>query len=71
MMRPVAGRAHAVEVASHTPFLAEATAMFRERLLRLHPVEAGAVAFLELGPGRALAEMAASAYPAIPARSIE
>jgi [acyl-carrier-protein] S-malonyltransferase len=107
----------AVEVASHTPFLAEATAMFRERLSRLHVastprpgtrllsgidgtpalttlkdidklalqisqtvqwaacleacVEAGAVAFLELGPGRALAEMAASAYPAIPARSVD
>jgi [acyl-carrier-protein] S-malonyltransferase len=88
----------AVEVASHTPFLAEATAKFRERLSRLHVaptprpgtrllssidgtpalttlqsidklamqisqtvqwatcleacVEAGAVAFLELGPGR-------------------
>jgi [acyl-carrier-protein] S-malonyltransferase len=107
----------AVEVASHTPFLAEATVMFRERLSRLHVaptprpgtrllssidgtpalttlqsidklamqisqtvqwatcleacVEAGTVAFLELGPGRALAEMAASAYPAIPARSID
>jgi [acyl-carrier-protein] S-malonyltransferase len=107
----------AVEVASHTPFLAEATAMFRERLSRLHVapkprpgirllsgidgtpvlttlqgidklamqisqtvqwatcleacVEAGAVAFLELGPGRALAKMATSAYPAIPARSID
>lgn len=34
-------------------------------------VEAGAVAFLELGPGRALAEMAASAYPHIPARSLD
>ena len=34
-------------------------------------VEAGAVAFLELGPGRALAEMAAATYPAIPARSID
>lgn len=33
-------------------------------------VEAGATAFLELGPGRALAEMAASAYPALPARSL-
>jgi [acyl-carrier-protein] S-malonyltransferase len=33
-------------------------------------VEAGASVFLELGPGRALAEMAASAYPAIPARSL-
>ena len=34
-------------------------------------VEAGASGFLELGPGRALAEMAASTYPTIPARSIE
>lgn len=34
-------------------------------------VEAGATAFLELGPGRALAEMAAHAYPAIPARSLD
>lgn len=34
-------------------------------------VEAGAHAFLELGPGRALSEMAASAYPNIPARSLE
>ncbi|RQS67281.1 malonate decarboxylase subunit epsilon [Burkholderia sp. Bp8963] len=33
-------------------------------------VEAGATAFLELGPGRALAEMAAGAYPALPARSL-
>ncbi|MCA8180906.1 acyltransferase domain-containing protein (plasmid) [Burkholderia vietnamiensis] len=33
-------------------------------------VEAGASAFLELGPGRALAEMAAAAYPALPARSV-
>ncbi|GAB7535060.1 malonate decarboxylase subunit epsilon [Burkholderia sp. 3C] len=33
-------------------------------------VEAGASAFLELGPGRALAEMAAGAYPAVPARSV-
>ncbi|AOK16258.1 malonate decarboxylase subunit epsilon [Burkholderia cepacia] len=33
-------------------------------------VEAGATAFLELGPGRALAEMAGSAYPALPARSL-
>ncbi|MBV8261585.1 MAG: acyltransferase domain-containing protein [Paraburkholderia sp.] len=33
-------------------------------------VEAGAAAFLELGPGRALAEMAALAYPALPARSL-
>jgi [acyl-carrier-protein] S-malonyltransferase len=34
-------------------------------------VEAGAVAFLELGPGRALADMAASAYPHLPARSLD
>jgi [acyl-carrier-protein] S-malonyltransferase len=34
-------------------------------------VEAGAVAFLELGPGRALAEMATGAYPHIPARSFD
>ena len=34
-------------------------------------VEAGATAFLELGPGRALAEMAAHAYPDSPARSLD
>lgn len=34
-------------------------------------VEAGASAFLELGPGRALAEMAGGAYPAIPSRSVD
>jgi [acyl-carrier-protein] S-malonyltransferase len=34
-------------------------------------VEAGASAFLELGPGRALAEMAAGTYPLIPARSLD
>ncbi|AOJ69291.1 MULTISPECIES: malonate decarboxylase subunit epsilon [Burkholderia] len=33
-------------------------------------VEAGARAFVELGPGRALADMAAAAYPALPARSL-
>ncbi|MGU7779642.1 malonate decarboxylase subunit epsilon [Burkholderia sp. PU8-34] len=33
-------------------------------------VEAGATAFLELGPGSALAEMAQRAYPALPARSL-
>jgi [acyl-carrier-protein] S-malonyltransferase len=33
--------------------------------------EAGASAFLELGPGRALSEMAASSYRDIPARSLE
>jgi [acyl-carrier-protein] S-malonyltransferase len=34
-------------------------------------VEAGSTAFLELGPGRALATMAKLAYPAIPARSVD
>lgn len=34
-------------------------------------VEAGAIAFLELGPGRSLSEMAAGAYPHIPARSVD
>jgi [acyl-carrier-protein] S-malonyltransferase len=34
-------------------------------------VEAGASAFLELGPGRALSNMAALAYPQIPSRSLE
>ena len=34
-------------------------------------VEAGASAFFELGPGRALNEMATIAYPNIPARSME
>jgi [acyl-carrier-protein] S-malonyltransferase len=34
-------------------------------------VEAGASAFLELGPGPSLSEMATSAYPDIPARSLE
>jgi [acyl-carrier-protein] S-malonyltransferase len=34
-------------------------------------VEAGATAWLELGPGRALAAMAESAHPGIPARSLE
>lgn len=34
-------------------------------------VEAGASAFLELGPGRALAEMASAAYPTVPTHSIE
>ena len=34
-------------------------------------VEAGASAFFELGPGRALSEMAAGAYPDISARSLE
>ena len=34
-------------------------------------LEGGTNAFLELGPGRALTEMAAGAYPDIPARSLE
>lgn len=34
-------------------------------------VEAGATVFLELGPGRALAEMAAGAHRSIPARSLD
>jgi [acyl-carrier-protein] S-malonyltransferase len=34
-------------------------------------VEAGASAFLELGPGQSLSEMATNAYPDIPARSLE
>jgi [acyl-carrier-protein] S-malonyltransferase len=34
-------------------------------------VEAGATAFLELGPGSALSAMVAGAYPAVPARSLE
>ena len=34
-------------------------------------VEASATAFLELGPGHALADMAASAYPGVPARSLD
>ncbi|RYC33140.1 acyltransferase domain-containing protein [Lichenibacterium minor] len=34
-------------------------------------VEAGASAFLELGPGRALAEMASAAHPGVPARSLD
>ncbi len=34
-------------------------------------VEAGATAFLELGPGRALAEMAAGAHPDVPARGLD
>lgn len=34
-------------------------------------VERGASVFVELGPGRALAEMAHAAYPHIPARSLE
>jgi [acyl-carrier-protein] S-malonyltransferase len=34
-------------------------------------VEAGADTFLELGPGRALAEMAANAHPGVAARSVD
>ena len=34
-------------------------------------VEAGATAFLECGPGRALADMAAAAFPPIPARTVD
>lgn len=34
-------------------------------------VEAGATGFLELGPGRALSEMASHAYPSLPARSLD
>ncbi len=34
-------------------------------------VEAGATSFLELGPGRALSEMAISAYPELPSRSVD
>jgi [acyl-carrier-protein] S-malonyltransferase len=34
-------------------------------------VENGATAFLELGPGRALSEMAATSYPDIPSRSLD
>lgn len=34
-------------------------------------VEAGATSFLELGPGKALSEMAISAYPDLPSRSVD
>jgi len=34
-------------------------------------IERGATAFLELGPGRALADMADAAYPGIPSRGLE
>ncbi|HEX7816448.1 malonate decarboxylase subunit epsilon [Dyella sp.] len=106
-----------VNIASHTPLLAEASSAFAQVLrqasfaarlshgVRLlsgidgasvldidegvdklsrqlsHPIdwaaclegciEAGASAFLELGPGRALADMAVSAYPNLPARSLD
>ncbi|MET0499416.1 MAG: acyltransferase domain-containing protein [Steroidobacteraceae bacterium] len=106
----------AVQVASHTPRLANASAEFRDILnhvqMNLPPagtrllsgvdgsaviaasagldklaaqishtvqwaaclqgcIEAGATAFLELGPGRALTAMAARAYPDVAARSLE
>lgn len=107
----------AVEVASHTARLAQASALYREILIAapLHfpppsgkrllsgidgaPVldaatgldklaaqisqtvqwaacleacmEAGATAFLELGPGPALSEMITGAYPGVPARSLD
>ncbi len=106
-----------VEVASHTPLLAKASAAFRDRLGRAGPVtapnadtrllsgidgtpvfrveigldklaeqlsrtvqwercleacvEGGATAFLELGPGSALSNMVADAWPGLPARSLE
>ena len=106
-----------VEVASHSPLMREASAMFRAQLAQLpvaatpaagtrlfsgidgavvlngsaavdklasqlsQPVEwtacldacveAGTDVFLELGPGRALAEMAAKAYPDLTARSVD
>jgi [acyl-carrier-protein] S-malonyltransferase len=111
------GRLLPVNVASHTPRLADASVEFRKVLaqtsIRQTPisdvrlfsgidgsavvdvgagvdklakqishtvewaaclegcVEAGASAFFELGPGRALSEIANGAYPAIPARSLE
>jgi [acyl-carrier-protein] S-malonyltransferase len=34
-------------------------------------IEAGATAFLELGPGRALSQMADATYPDVPARSLD
>lgn len=34
-------------------------------------IEEGATAFLELGPGRVLSDMAAATYPPFPARSVE
>ncbi|HEV7777903.1 MAG TPA: acyltransferase domain-containing protein [Luteibacter sp.] len=106
-----------VEVASHTRFMAAASASFRQHLAQVpmahalksgtrlfsgvdgagvfnvaqgaaklalqisHPIqwaacldaciEAGADAFLELGPGRALADMVAGTYPGIAARSLD
>jgi [acyl-carrier-protein] S-malonyltransferase len=106
-----------VEIASHSPLMREASAVFRSRLAQVSVadtpapgtrlfsgidgvvvlkgpvaigklasqlsqpvqwaacldacVEAGADAFLELGPGRALAEMAANAHPGVAARSVD
>lgn len=106
-----------VEVASHSPLMREASAVFRTQLAHVavaatpapgtrlfsgidgavvlngpaavgklasqlsQPVEwaacldacveAGADAFLELGPGRALAEMVAHAHPGVAARSVD
>ena len=34
-------------------------------------MEAGATAFLELGPGRALSQMVAGAYPGVATRSLD
>jgi [acyl-carrier-protein] S-malonyltransferase len=34
-------------------------------------MEAGATAFLELGPGRALSQMVAGAYPDVATRSLD
>jgi [acyl-carrier-protein] S-malonyltransferase len=106
-----------VEVASHSPLMREASAVFRAQLAHISVaampargtrlfsgidgavvlngpaavdglasqlsqpvqwaacldacVEAGTDAFLELGPGRALAEMVANAYPGVAARSVD
>ena len=106
-----------VEVASHSPLMREASAVFRARLAHVYVaaipapgtrlfsgidgavvlngpvavdglasqlsqpvqwaacldacVEAGTDAFLELGPGRALAEMVTNAYPDVAARSVD
>jgi [acyl-carrier-protein] S-malonyltransferase len=106
-----------VEVASHSPLMREASAVFRAQLAHVSVaavpapgtrlfsgidgavvlngpaavdslasqlsqpvqwaacldacVEAGTDAFLELGPGRALAEMVANAYPGVAARSVD
>jgi [acyl-carrier-protein] S-malonyltransferase len=106
-----------VEVASHSPLMREASAVFRAQLAEVPVatapapgtrlfsgidgavvlngpsavdklasqlsqtvqwaacldacVEAGSDTFLELGPGHALAEMAANAYPGVAARSVD